>query len=103
MKAKDILKESLKETMTEKESEQLVNGNLCSICTVNNINYALPCGHVLCGMCVSKIGTKCFMCRKPYSSPIKLFIDGVDGGQETVQTGSGIPDGFTELEVGAAV
>lgn len=58
----------------------------CPICLENMKNTALvPCGHVLCGSCVSALtggaalgsdpqGTPCPICRKPAQSSVRIFM-----------------------------
>ena len=52
--------------------------NLCSICYVRTPSFALGCGHILCGNCkdraVNRDPPRCFSCRKPVESVIKLFF-----------------------------
>ena len=73
-KISTMLSVGLKELLDPDEKERLATGKQCSICTVNSFDQVLDCGHVLCSECLPKIGTKCFMCRKAFKKPIKLFL-----------------------------
>ncbi len=45
------------------------DSNICTICTFRHIEYQTGCGHVYCGICLSKI-TLCAFCREEIASVI---------------------------------
>jgi hypothetical protein len=50
--------------------------NICTICITNRIDTCLnTCGHTFCSECISRMGTKCGMCRNHITSKIKLFMN----------------------------
>lgn len=60
------------------EEPKSVLTNLCNICCEDEANMALdPCGHTLCGKCISKITSLspiCPMCRTAYKKKIRIFF-----------------------------
>jgi len=61
---------SMSRSLLAQESEPI-----CSICLHESVGYALtPCGHTLCGTCVRRQGSGCFMCRTPIKEKVKLFF-----------------------------
>merc|ERR1712125_215737 len=61
---------------------QIASGNMpsCPVCMVNQMDYALGCGHRVCGTCLAKIHSQapngapeCPVCRVPITAQIRLF------------------------------
>ena len=47
----------------------------CNICFAMAADHAcIPCGHVLCGMCASKLRAGCPFCRATIDTCVKLFL-----------------------------
>lgn len=47
----------------------------CKICLVSPSTHAtVPCGHLICVACLSKIGFKCPQCRTEFHSTLRLYI-----------------------------
>lgn len=65
---------AIQETFGKSELEQLCGGKLCAICTENEINRVLDCGHVVCSTCIVNLQNKCHMCRKKFMRPHALYL-----------------------------
>lgn len=50
--------------------------NVCPICMSKDLTtFMVPCGHVMCSLCASQVGDKCFTCRTHVLSKNKLFFN----------------------------
>lgn len=51
--------------------------HMCSICETEEVSHVMvPCGHMLCGTCESKVGSKCFYCRLTIQKKIRFYLPG---------------------------
>lgn len=67
------LQENFKEI--EELKKEIQAQKKCKICYEDNICIVLlPCGHMCCSVCASKIQT-CFMCRRMIDSRQKCFME----------------------------
>lgn len=48
---------------------------LCSICLNESVSFVLtPCGHTLCGTCMKRQSSMCYMCRTPVRDKVKIYF-----------------------------
>jgi hypothetical protein len=60
----------------------------CTICLTNaSTHVSVPCGHIFCGDCITKMNSNCASCRTQIEKTIKLYnLDAVNGDTgETLQ------------------
>ncbi len=70
-----FMKESVKETLTEEEKNNLTNTSICSICITNSVNCVLDkCGHTYCMDCTKSLNKTCPYCRTKFEKAIKIFF-----------------------------
>lgn len=51
--------------------------HMCSICESEEVSHVMvPCGHMLCGSCEGKVGSKCFYCRVSIQKKIRFYLPG---------------------------
>jgi len=54
----------------------ILNRYMCFVCVENPVDHCLvPCGHVLCSRCASKIISTCPFCRSNFQTRVKMFLD----------------------------
>jgi hypothetical protein len=54
--------------------KEIENIKVCPICYENDKEYVLNCGHTFCKICVEKVITECYVCRKRYRYKVKFFV-----------------------------
>lgn len=87
----ELVLTSINSSLNEEERTRIASGKKCTICIENDIDRVLECGHVLCQTCLKSItNKKCFMCRKTFEKPIKLYLSSSEEApQETVEPDNG--------------
>ena len=72
--ANDEKKARIEAEMLLKEAQST---HMCSICESEEVSHVMvPCGHMLCGTCESKVGSKCFYCRLAIQKKIRFYLPG---------------------------
>jgi hypothetical protein len=70
----DVMRAVLKQ-MKGEIGDAMNENNNCPICMDKEAAYVVvPCGHVMCGYCKSRVKQHCFVCRAPLEKTIKLYL-----------------------------